>query len=204
MDGSFDCDHHQQSSATTANGSFLKMTIPNLISIFRLLIVPLIVWLLSIQEFSIAFWLFLAAGISDAVDGFIAKKFNQTSDLGAHLDPIADKVMLVAVILTLGIQGLLPIWLVILAISRDILIVGAVILTWIINEPIPMKPLLVSKANTVAQIALVCVVMGAMAFELSLGASLNILIALVAGLTVISTIAYILGWIAHIGDVEKT
>lgn len=180
------------------------MTIPNLISIFRLLIVPLIVWLLSIQEFSIAFWLFLAAGISDGVDGFIAKKFNQTSDLGAHLDPIADKVMLVAVILTLGIQGLLPIWLVILAISRDILIVGAVILTWIINEPIPMKPLLVSKANTVAQIALVCVVMGAMAFELSLGASLNILIALVAGLTVISTIAYILGWIAHIGDVEKT
>lgn len=180
------------------------MTVPNLISLFRLLIVPLIVWLLSIQEFSIAFWLFLVAGISDGVDGFIAKRFNQTSDLGAHLDPIADKVMLVAVFLTLGIQGLLPIWLVILVISRDILIVGAVILTWIIDEPIPMKPLMVSKANTVAQIALVCVVMGAMAFELSLGASLNILIALVAGLTIASTIAYILSWITHIGDVEKT
>lgn len=203
-DESFTCNHHLQGSAATAYGSHLKMTIPNLISIFRLLIVPLIVWLLSIQEFSIAFWLFLAAGISDGVDGFIAKKFNQASDLGAHLDPIADKVMLVAVFLTLGIQGLLPIWLVILAISRDILIVGAVILTWIISEPIPMKPLLVSKANTVAQIALVCVVMGAMAFELSLGASLNVLIALVAGLTIMSTIAYILGWIAHIGDVEKT
>ena len=180
------------------------MTVPNLISIFRLLIVPLIVWLLSIQEFSIAFWLFLVAGISDGVDGFIAKKFNQASDLGAHLDPIADKVMLVAVFLALGIQGLLPIWLVILAISRDLLIVGAVILTWVIDQPIPMKPLMVSKVNTVAQIALICVVMWAMAFEQSLGVSLNVLIALVAGLTIVSTVAYIFSWISHIGDVEKT
>lgn len=179
------------------------MTIPNLISIFRLLVVPLIVWLLSIQEFSLAFWLFLMAGISDGVDGFIAKRFNQASDLGAHLDPIADKVMLVAVFLTLGIQGLLPLWLVILVISRDILIVGAVILTWVIDEPIPMKPLMVSKANTVAQIALICVVMGAMAFHITLGPGLNMLITTVAGLTIASTIAYILDWITHIGDVEK-
>lgn len=179
------------------------MTVPNLISIFRLLVVPLIVWLLSIQEFPAAFWLFLIAGISDGVDGFIAKRFNQASDLGAHLDPIADKVMLVAVFLTLGIQGLLPLWLVILAISRDILIVGAVILTWIIDQPIPMKPLMVSKANTVAQIVLVCVVMGAMAFQILLGPTLNVLIVLVAGLTITSTIAYILDWITHVGYVEK-
>lgn len=179
------------------------MTIPNLISIFRLFIVPAIVWLISIQEYSMSFWLFLIAGVSDGVDGFIAKQFNQSSELGAHLDPLADKVMLVAVFLTLGIQGLLPLWLVILVISRDLLIVGAVVLTWILHQPIPMKPLMVSKANTVAQIILICLVMGAMAFDLDLGIFFTLAVVLVAALTLLSTLAYLLDWFSHMGTVEK-
>tara|TARA_R110002111_G_scaffold138348_1_gene203998 strand:+ start:3337 stop:3879 length:543 start_codon:yes stop_codon:yes gene_type:complete len=179
------------------------MTIPNLISIFRLFIVPAIVWLISIQEYSLSFWLFLIAGVSDGVDGFIAKQFNQSSELGAHLDPLADKVMLVAVFLTLGIQGLLPLWLVILVISRDLLIVGAVVLTWILHQPIPMKPLMVSKANTVAQIILICLVMGGMAFDLDLGIFFSLSVILVAALTLLSTVAYLLDWFSHMGAVEK-
>ncbi len=179
------------------------MTIPNLISIFRLFIVPAIVWLISIQEYSLSFWLFLIAGVSDGVDGFIAKQFNQSSELGAHLDPLADKVMLVAVFLTLGIQGLLPLWLVILVISRDLLIVGAVVLTWILHQPIPMKPLMVSKANTVAQIILICLVMGGMAFDLDLGIFFTLAVVLVAALTLLSTVAYLLDWFSHMGAVEK-
>lgn len=180
------------------------MTIPNLISIFRLLAVPVIVWFLSIHEFVWAFWLFLFAGISDAIDGLIAKHFNQVSKLGAHLDPLADKTMLVAVFLAMGIQELLPLWLVILAISRDILIIGAVILTWLLDEPIPMKPLWVSKANTLAQITLVSMVMGSQAFVIDLGFSMQLVIATVTVLTIWSTAAYILNWIAHIGKLEKT
>lgn len=178
------------------------MTIPNLISVFRLITVPLIVWLISIQQFSLAFWLFLLAGISDGVDGFIAKNFNQSSELGAHLDPLADKVMLVAVFLALGIQGLLPLWLVVLVISRDLLIIGAVILTWVLHQPIPMKPLMVSKANTLSQIILVCLTMAAMAFDIELGLFLNLFVVLVAVLTVLSTLAYLLDWFGHIATIE--
>lgn len=178
------------------------MTIPNLISVFRLLAVPLIVWLISIHQYSLAFWLFLLAGVSDGVDGFIAKKFNQASELGAHLDPIADKVMLIAVFLALGIRGSLPLWLVILVISRDLLIIGAVILTWILHQPIPMKPLMVSKANTVAQIILVCLVMAAMAFGFELGLFVDLSVFLVAMLTLLSTLVYLLDWFSHMSTIE--
>lgn len=179
------------------------MTIPNLISVFRLFAVPLIVWLITIQQYSMAFWLFLLAGVSDGVDGFIAKQFNQASELGAHLDPVADKVMLVAVFLVLGIQELLPLWLVILVISRDLLIVGAVILSWVLHQPIPMRPLMVSKANTVAQIVLICLVMGAMAFELDLLSLISLTVFLVAALTSLSTLAYVLDWFRHMASVEN-
>lgn len=178
------------------------MTIPNMISVFRLFAAPLVVWLISTQQFSLAFWLFLIAGLSDGVDGFIAKRFNQASELGAHLDPLADKVMLVAVFLALGIQGLLPLWLVILVISRDLLILGAVILSWVLHQPIPMKPLMVSKANTLAQIVLVCLFMAAMAFDLQLGIFMNMAVFLVAVLTLLSTLAYLLDWFRHMARIE--
>lgn len=179
------------------------MTIPNLISVFRLLSVPLIVWLITIQQYSLAFWLFLLAGVSDGVDGFIAKHFDQATELGAHLDPLADKVMLVAVFLALGIQGLLPLWLVILVISRDLLIIGAVILTWILHQPIPMKPLMVSKANTVAQIILICLIMGSMAFNIEMGVFTKLTVFLVATLTFLSTLAYLLDWFGHMATIEN-
>lgn len=179
------------------------MTIPNLISVCRLLAVPFIIWLISIQHYSSAFWIFLLAGVSDGVDGFIAKRFNQTTELGAYLDPIADKVMLVAVFLSLGIQGLLPLWLVILVISRDLLIVGAVMLSWVLHQPIQVKPLMVSKANTVSQIVLVCLVMAAMGFELELGFVVTLTVFLTAALTLLSTLAYLLDWFGHMADLEK-
>lgn len=107
------------------------------------------------------------------------------------------------VFLTLGIQGLLPLWLVILVISRDLLIVGAVILSWVLHQPIAMKPLMVSKANTVAQILLVCLVMAAMAFELELGLAILLTVFLTATLTLLSTFAYLLDWFVHMARFEK-
>src|ERR1043165_2429801 len=104
------------------------------------------------REIRIAFVLFLAAGISDAVDGFLAKRFGMATELGAYLDPLADKAMLVSIYVALGITGALPAWLVILVVSRDIMIVGAVILSWVVDKPVPLRPLPVSKLNTVAQI----------------------------------------------------
>src|SRR2546429_8435447 len=102
----------------------------------------------------VAFVLFLAAGISDAIDGFLAKRFGMATELGAYLDPLADKAMLVSIYVALGIAEAVPGWLVILVVSRDIMIVSAVILSWVVGKPMPLKPLLVSKLNTRSHISL--------------------------------------------------
>jgi cardiolipin synthase len=140
------------------------LSIPNLITLGRILLVPVVVWAITAGEMRVAFVLFLAAGISDAVDGFLAKRFGMATELGAYLDPLADKAMLVSIYVALGIADAVPGWLVILIVSRDIMIVSAVILSWLVDKPIALKPLLVSKLNTVAQIALACVIMAARGF----------------------------------------
>ncbi len=130
------------------------MSIPNLITLARILVVPVIVWAITSGEMRIAFALFLAAGLSDLVDGFLAKRFGMATELGAYLDPLADKAMIVSIYVALGIAEAIPRWLVILVVSRDIMIVSAVILSWLVDKPVKLKPLTVSKLNTVAQIVL--------------------------------------------------
>ena len=141
------------------------MSIPNLITLARILLVPVVVWAITSGEMRIAFLLFLAAGVSDAVDGFLAKRFGMATELGAYLDPLADKAMIVSIYVALGIAEAIPRWLVILVVSRDIMIVGAVMLSWLVDKPVALKPLLVSKLNTVAQIVLALTVLGALAFK---------------------------------------
>ena len=128
------------------------MSIPNLITLARILLVPVLVWAIIAGEMRLAFLLFLVAGISDAVDGFLAKRFGMATELGAYLDPLADKVLIVSIYVALGITGVLPAWLLILVVSRDMMIVGAVLLSWLVDNPVAMKPVLVSKVNTAAQI----------------------------------------------------
>ena len=113
----------------------------------------------------LAFLLFLAAGISDAVDGFLAKRFGMTTELGAYLDPLADKALIVSIYVTLGITGVIPRWLVILVVSRDIMIVGAIMLSWLVDKPVKIKPLWCRKLNTVAQIVFAGLVLAALGFR---------------------------------------
>src|SRR5947208_9464967 len=112
----------------------------------------------------IAFAVFVVAGVSDAVDGFLAKRFDLRSELGALLDPLADKALLVSIFITLGVWGAIPRWIVILVVSRDIMIVSAVIVSWLFEKPVPIKPLMVSKFNTVAQVGFAALVLAALAF----------------------------------------
>ena len=100
----------------------VKMNIPNLITLARLAAVPVIIWLILDNDMKIAFWVFFVAAISDAVDGFIAKHFNAETVFGTYLDPIADKALLVGVYLTLGNEGYLHTWLVILVVFRDLVL----------------------------------------------------------------------------------
>ena len=144
------------------------MSIPNLITLGRILLVPIVVWAISSGAMWIAFVLFLAAGVSDGIDGFLAKRFGMTTVLGSYLDPLADKALLVSIYVTLGVSGLLPRWLVILVVSRDVMIVGGVMLSWLVGSPVKMKPLIVSKLNTLAQIVLASVVLGSLGYGLKI------------------------------------
>jgi len=101
------------------------LSIPNLVTLVRILLVPIVVWAITSGEMRIAFLLFLGAGVSDAIDGFVAKRFHMTSELGAYLDPLADKALIVSIYVSLGIAGKLPLFIVILVVSRDIMIIGA-------------------------------------------------------------------------------
>jgi len=179
------------------------VTVPNLITILRLLLVPGVVLAMLQARWEWAFAGFLVAGVSDGVDGFIARQFNQRSQLGAYLDPIADKTLLVSVFVVLGYIGELPLWLVIAAVSRDGLIVCAVLLSTIIGNPVEMKPLLVSKVNTAVQILLACIVLAELAFGMGFGPLRLLLIILSGLLTVASAAAYLLGWLKHMSGNGK-
>ena len=178
----------------------LPLSIPNLITLGRILLVPIVVWAIWSGAMWAAFVLFLAAGVSDAVDGFLAKRFHMTTVLGAYLDPLADKALIVSIYVTLGIQAVIPGWLVILVVSRDIMIVGGVMLSWLVGSPIMVKPLLVSKLNTVAQIAFACVVLGSLGFGIEARMLTLLLMGLVAALTLLSVAAYVAEWIRHMNS----
>ncbi len=173
------------------------MTIPNLISILRLVLVPAVVLAMLQARWDWAFAGFAVAGISDGVDGFIARHFNQHSRLGAYMDPMADKLLLVSVFVVLGIAGELPLWLVVLAVSRDALIVFAVLLSSVMGQPVEMKPLVVSKLNTAVQLVLAALVLAELAFGVGMGMVRPALIILSGLLTVASAAAYLVAWLRH-------
>ncbi len=132
--------------------------LPNIISVLRLLAVMPVVYLLLEKEFGWALVLFAAAGVSDGVDGFLAKHYGWQSRLGGILDPLADKTLLVACFLVLGAMSLIPVWLVLAVVFRDLLIVGGALLYNYRVEEVEAAPILVSKLNTVLQILLLVLV----------------------------------------------
>lgn len=173
------------------------MSIPNLITLMRVILVPVVFWLLVTHQLKAAFLVFLIAGISDGVDGFLAKRYKWETELGAYLDPLADKLLIVSIFIALGVTAKLPSWLVIAVVSRDLLIVIAVILSWLLNHPTPMRPIAISKANTVAQILLAAVVLADEAFDLRLKGPVSVLIWVTGGLTIASLVAYLRVWLRH-------
>jgi cardiolipin synthase len=160
------------------------MSLPNIISLGRLLSVPLAIYLILINALDWAFWLFVAAGVSDALDGFIARVFRARTALGGYLDPLADKALLVSVYIALGYQSHLPMWLVILVVFRDGLIVVGVALAHALSHPIRVRPLLISKINTGMQIALAAFVL----LKLGPGLDLKVIVPMIY-LTAASTLA---------------
>ena len=135
------------------------MTIPNFITLVRLALVPVMGYLLIAGEYVIALIVFLAAALSDLLDGFIARRFNLTSSLGATLDPIADKLAMFVATVLLAYQGLLPLWLAVAIVVRDIVIVGGVLAYQAVIGEIEMKPTFLSKVNTFIEFTVLLLVM---------------------------------------------
>lgn len=179
------------------------MNLPNLITLGRLLCVPLAIWLVLSDDLGAAFWLFVAAGLSDAIDGFIAKRFDQRSRLGALLDPLADKALLVSMYVTLGVAGHLPNWLVILVVFRDVLIVGGFLLVTTLAHTMRWEPLFISKLNTALQIALIAVILGKLGLGVADFGLGRVLIYTVAATTVISGAGYLVRWGRALAGVEE-
>lgn len=168
------------------------MNIPNLLTLLRILLVPLIVILLMDGAYLPALLVFLFAGITDGLDGFLARVLDQKTVLGAYLDPLADKALITSSFVTLSILGSIPGWLTVLVITRDLMILVGISLLALLSIPFEIHPVAVSKLTTAFQIFTVFMVllMKNIAWE-SLTPVVEILFWATALLTVLSGLSYI-------------
>jgi cardiolipin synthase len=159
-------DLHVKSGRKPGNA---ELSIPNIITLGRILLVPFIVWAIASDKMEIAFVIFI-----------------------------------VSIYVALGIWGAVPRWIVILVVSRDIMIVAAVIVSWLFGKPIPMKPLMVSKLNTVAQVAFAALVLAALGFGFKSTPYDLILMGFVTVFTLVSVSLYLVEWVRHMSTIEAS
>jgi cardiolipin synthase len=171
-----------------------RRDLPNLITILRILLVAPLAWALLNGEFGWALLLFALAGASDGIDGFLARHYGWQSPLGALLDPLADKLLLVTVYLALGALGFVPLMLVIAVFTRDLVIVTGAAVYRLCIGPVEMAPSLISKLNTVLQIALAVVAMVSAGLGWLPVWSTDLLVGAVYASTLLSGLHYIGVW----------
>lgn len=170
--------------------------LPNIITLFRIGMAPLLLLLLKDHQYVLAFYVFIVAGVSDGLDGFIAKRFGYVSQLGAILDPLADKLLVVTCYVMLSLDGHIPFWLLLTVVFRDLLIVAGYLIHVSMSGAMQMRPSYASKINTFMQIFLVVAILGNQAFDLSLGLWVQALIFVVFLTTVVSGLHYLWLWLA--------
>jgi len=175
------------------------MTVPNLITSLRIILVPIFTIYLLNDNLLSALIVFIIAGLSDAADGLIARLFNQKTKLGAILDPIADKILLNAAFVVLAFQDLVPSWLTVIVISRDILIMLAVLILFLSKENFAMKPAFISKTTTCLQLATIFCILSAGYFPI-LSQINPTLFWTTALLTVTSFLHYLRQWFRIMGE----
>lgn len=169
--------------------------LPNAITISRVALVPVLVLLLRDQRFPSALAVFALAGLSDALDGYIAKRYGLVSQFGAILDPLADKILLVTSYVMLAVLSLIPFWLVVAVVSRDLLIVGGYLAyTLAAGTTVQMRPTALSKLNTLLQILLVIAVLAQAALGVQAHEAIAALIGAALGTTVASGLHYLWTW----------
>lgn len=168
-------------------------TVPNILTIVRILLTPLFVMAYAAENFNLAWMLFAVAGLTDAFDGFLARIWDQRTQLGAVLDPLADKALLVTSFICLAAKGWIPFWLAVLVVSRDVIIVGGLAVLSFLGVDVKnrIRPIGISKFNTAAQIVLVVSVMIHRTFAIDYGYFLGTLVTVTALSTILSGTAYV-------------
>jgi len=182
-----------------AEKSSFMIYIPNLLTLARIGLVPWLVVLLQNQQYGWSLAVFVIAGVSDGLDGFIAKRFNATTYLGSILDPIADKILLVTSYIMLSVLEIIPFWLMVVVVFRDLVIIGGNLPMALFFSTMEMKPLGISKINTVVQILYIVLVLASLSFEFNSLALITVVGMLVAVTSVSSGLAYV-----YIGSVKAT
>lgn len=168
--------------------------LPNAISVFRIaLIVPVALSIID-GQYATALSLFLIAGISDGIDGFLARRFDWHTRLGALLDPIADKLLMAASFVTLAFVGVIPVWLAGVVVFRDLVIIGGATTYNFLIAPVQGEPTLISKINTTLEILFVVGVLARAAFEMPGDTTILVLGAGVLVTVVISGVDYVVAW----------
>ncbi len=175
--------------------------LPNLITMFRIALVPVLILLLKDENYAASLAVFVIAGVSDGLDGYIAKRFHFQSRLGSILDPIADKILLLCSYVMLVLLNHIPFWLMLTVVFRDLLIVGGYLIYTSMIGPVQMNPSWLSKFNTFLQISLVIVILGQQALGLVYAPLVEVLIYGVLLSTVISGVHYLWIWLV-MKDVE--
>ncbi|MBE9516359.1 MAG: CDP-alcohol phosphatidyltransferase family protein [Proteobacteria bacterium] len=169
--------------------------LPNAITLARIFLVPVLIVVLKQGNYQAALAIFLIAGISDGLDGFIAKRYNMVTHLGAVLDPLADKLLLVSTYVMLTVLGDVPFWLMVAVASRDVLIVGGYLTVTSISGPVKMQPSWLSKFNTVMQIVLVLIILVQRSYGIDMPLLNTILFVVVLLTTIASGFHYIWLWL---------
>jgi len=168
--------------------------IPNFLTLLRIGATPVLVLLLNDREYDVALLLFVLAGLSDGLDGYIAKRFGFVTRLGAILDPLADKMLIISTYIMLTVLGDIPFWLMVTVGFRDVLIVGGYLVLVSLDGDVDMHPSIVSKINTCMQLALVIIMLAHKAELWSLPLLINVTIAAVFATTVLSGAHYVWVW----------
>lgn len=173
--------------------------IPNLLTLARIGLVPWLVVLLQEQQYGWSLAVFVIAGVTDGLDGYIAKRFNASTYLGSILDPIADKVLLVTSYIMLSVLEIIPFWLMVVVVFRDLVIIGGNLLMILFFSTMEMKPLAISKVNTAVQIFYIVLVLASLSFAWEYSSFTSAVGIGVAITSVLSGLGYV-----YIGSVKAT
>ena len=168
--------------------------LPNLLTLGRIALVPFLIVLLQDKQFLWSLLVFLVAGVSDALDGYLAKRFDARTQLGAILDPLADKALILSAYITLSVLLLIPFWLVVVVVFRDVIIIVGYLIMTLFFGSIEMKPLMISKLNTFTQIVYILIVLGVLAGAALLADVVPVLAIVVLVTSVCSGAAYVYIW----------